>query len=163
MLRIRTLVLAAGLLALPFAVQAQDTARTKQQRSRAEMLERTVRPMPVARLIAMRSELQLTDEQVARLTAIQNKYQDLNQPHLDTLRATRREAREKMQAERKAQREANPELAANRKQLLENAKAARAEVEAVLTAEQEALIEQRMQRRRGERGRTGARGTASGA
>lgn len=175
-------IAAAALLALPFgsAAHGQEPARPQPGADAGRPGD-----MPgsmVQHLIAIRSELKLTDAQVTRLNAIQQKYQDRNRPTLDRMRAARpdsgmrrgltrdslqkltpeqrTEMRRKMQDDRQAYVKAHPEVTEARKQLRDNMQAERKEVNDVLTADQRALVRHHMAagRRMGARERMGARG-----
>lgn len=110
------------------------------------------------RLLAQRSQLNLTDRQVTQLTEIRNKYQERNQALMTQARGARTDAdRQRMQDERKAARErmqaerqeylkAHPEVRKAMDQLRENRKSEQKDVESVLTADQKATIKQRMER-----------------
>ena len=128
------------------------------------------------RLLAQRSELKLSDRQVAQLTEIQKKYQDRNRALMTQARGARTDAdRERMQAERKATRErmktereeylkAHPEVRKSMDQLRENRMNEQKDVEGVLTAEQKATLKQRMEQmqRRGDKtGRGWSRDSAA--
>lgn len=162
-----------GLLALPVTgtLQAQqpnesthvhaDSGRHFGARAMPGM--RGMRAMPgmrggfAGRLLAQRSELKLSDRQVAQLTEIQKKYQERNQALMTQARGARTDAdRERMQAERKATRErmktareeylkAHPEVRKSMDQLRENRQNEQKDVEGVLTAEQKATLKQRME------------------
>ena len=128
-------------------------AAPQAQAERSEM----ARPDAVSRLLARKAELKLTDDQVTRLTAIQARYKALNQPHIDAMRASRPDSatrdsmRKEMRERGRAQRERRqaewaeryPERAAARQALAENARKQRTEVEAILTAEQKAMLRDR--------------------
>ncbi len=110
-----------------------------------------------ARLLARRSELNLTDRQVAQLSEIQKKYQERNEALMtqargartdadrERMQAERKETRERMQAERQEYLKAHPEVRKSMDQLRENRKNEQKDVEGVLTAEQKATIKQRME------------------
>jgi hypothetical protein len=181
--RINALILIAGMAALP-AAGSLDAQQREAARPRAMAAGRMPSPDMAGRIIAMRSQLELTDEQVTRLTAIQKKYIAQNRTALDRLKASRGdstarprmmrpdaarrdslrnmtesqriERQQKMLAERKAWIEAHPEIEQSRKQLRENMEAQRKEVSAVLTDAQRATLEQRMERGR-KMGRDGRR------
>jgi gas vesicle protein len=176
--RITMLALAAGLLAAPFATgeaqtETRDTSRAK-ARVHAENPHREMgrmRMAPIQRVIAQRERLKLTEEQVNRLTAIQSKLADANKPHLETLKAARSdttarprpeartertpmtpeqrlERRQQMLDRQKAFLAAHPEVSRAHTAIAENHRKAQDEVNAVLTDEQEKLLEQRMDRQR---------------
>jgi hypothetical protein len=144
-------------LSVPALAEAQgargERAAPRAQAERAEM----ARPDFVNRLLQRKAELKLTDEQVTRLTAIQAKYQRLNQPHIDAMRANRPDSaqrdsmrkamREQMQAERQqaqaARAQSNPQAAAAREAMMKNSRDLRNEVDSVLTDEQKAKVEVR--------------------
>ena len=164
-----------GLLALPLAgtLQAQQPSDRAHSEMKADSghrfgpgMRRGMRGGFAARLLAQRAELRLTDRQVAQLTEIQKKYQDRNEALMTQARRTRTDAdRQRIQAERKAARErmqtereaymkAHPEVRQSMEQLRQNREAERKEIESVLTAEQKAQLQQRMQQfdRQGGRG-----------
>ena len=144
-------------LSVPALAEAQgargERAAPQAQAERSEM----ARPDVVSRLLERKAELKLTDDQVTRLTAIQARYKELNQPHMDAMRAgrpdsaTRDSIRKEMRERGRAQRERrqaewaerNPGRTAARQALAENARKQRTEVEAVLTAEQKANLRDR--------------------
>ena len=151
-------------LSVPALAEAQgargERAAPRAQAERAEM----ARPDFVNRLLEQKAELKLTEDQVTRLTAIQAKYQRLNQPHIDAMRSNRPDSaqrdsmrkamRERVQADRErvradreralaARAQANPQAAAAREALMKNSRDLRNEVEAVLTDEQKAKVEVR--------------------
>ncbi|HEU4799026.1 MAG TPA: Spy/CpxP family protein refolding chaperone [Gemmatimonadales bacterium] len=125
-------------LSVPALAEAQG-ARGEQAapRARAERAE-MARPDFVNRLLERKAELKLTDDQVTRLTAIQEKYKALNQPHIDAMRANRPDSAQR-DSMRKARRE---QMQAVR----ENSRNLRSEVDAVLTAEQKAKVQARRRR-----------------
>ena len=173
--RINAFILLLGVAALPAAGTLQAQQR-ENARPRAMAARRMASPDAAGRIIAMRSRLELTDNQVARLTAIQKKYIERNRTAMDRLKATRGdssarprvarpnparrdsirqmtesqriERQQKMLAERKAWIEAHPEIEQSRKQIRENFEAQRKEISDVLTADQRARLEQRMERGR---------------
>lgn len=178
MTRFTPLALAAGLLAAPFATGAaqtgnKDTTHTR-ARVHAEGPHRAMRPMrmaPIARLIAQRERLQLTDEQVSRLTTIQARLAESNKPHLEALKAAhgdstarqrperrtertpmtpeqRLERRQQMLDRQKAFLAAHPEVSRAHTSIAENHRKAQDEVKSILTDEQEKLLERRMERQR---------------
>ena len=101
---------------------------------------------PVGRILELKGELGLSDDQVSALTRIQTKYADQNRPLIERLRAERGdsgEARGRDRADRKAWVEAHPEAAKAMKELRENGKAMRKEVHEVLTEDQRTKLEQR--------------------
>jgi hypothetical protein len=144
-------------LSVPALAEAQgargEWAAPQAQAQRSEM----ARPDMVSRILERKSELKLTDDQVTRLTAIQARYKALNQPHVDAMRASRpdsaardsmrKEMRERGRAQREQRQaeraERHPESMAARQALMENARKQRSEVEAVLTAEQNAMLRNR--------------------
>ncbi len=187
--RINALMLIAGLAAVPAAgsldAQQRDAARPRAMAARGMMS-----PDIAGRIIAMRSQLELTDAQVDRLTAIQKKYIAQNRTALDRLKASRGdstarprmtrpdaarrdslrnlteaqriERQQKVLAERKAWLEAHPEIEQSRKQLQQNVEAQRKEISEVLTDAQRQKLEQRMERGR-KMGRDGRAGRRPGA
>ena len=163
-----------GLLALPLAgtLQAQqpsDKAHSQMQADSAQRfrpgMRRGMRGGFAARLLAQRAELRLTDRQVAQLTEIQKKYQERDQTLMTQARrgrtdadrqrmqAERKAARERMRAEREAYMKAHPEVRQSMEQLRQNRDAERKEIESVLTAEQKAQLQQRMQQSQRQGGR----------
>jgi hypothetical protein len=178
MSRLSSLALAAGLLAVPFAAgasqtESKDTSRVR-ARVHAEDPHRAMggrRAAPIQRLIAQRERLKLTDEQVARLTAIQTRLAEANKPHLEAIKAARSDTAGRPRPERRTERApmtpeqriemrqqmldrqkaflaAHPEVSRAHAAVAENHRKAHDEVEAVLTDEQEKLLEQRMERGR---------------
>jgi hypothetical protein len=164
-----------GILALPVtgALQAQQPTeqshvhadsgrrngpRTGMQGPRGAMRGPMMRGGFAGRLLAQRSQLNLTDRQVTQLTEIRNKYQERNQALMTQARGARtnadrqrmqderKAARERMQAERQEYLKAHPEVRKAMDQLRENRKSEQKDVESVLTAEQKATIKQRMER-----------------
>ena len=178
MSRFTSLALAAGLLAVPFATGAAQTETRDTVRARARVHgdgpRRAMGPMrmaPIQRLLEQRERLKLTDEQVSRLTAIQSRLADQNKPHLESLKAAhsdttarqrperrtertpmtpeqRLERRQEMLDRQKAFLAAHPEVSRAHTAIAENHRKAQDEVKAVLTDEQEKLLEQRMERQR---------------
>ena len=178
-----------GLLALPVTgtLQAQQPNETTHvhadsgRRVGARAGMRGMHGMPAmrggfaGRLLTRRSDLNLTDRQVAQLSEIQKKYQERNQALMTQARGARTDAdRERMQAERKESRErmqagrqeylkAHPEVRKSMDQLRENRKNEQKDVDAVLTAEQKSTMKQRMeqmQRHGNEPGRGWSRDSA---
>lgn len=178
MSRFTSLALAAGLLAIPLATgaaqnEAKDTTRAR-ARVHAEGPRREMgrmRAAPIQRLIAQRERLKLTDEQVTRLTAIQTRLAEANEPHLDALKAARSDTAGRPRPERRTERTpktpeqrlemrqqmldrqkaflaAHPEVSRAHAALAENHRKAQDDVKSVLTDEQEKLVEQRMERQR---------------
>jgi len=164
-----------GLLALPLAgtLRAQQPSYKTHSEMQADSghrfgpgVRRGMRGGFAARLLAQRSELRLSDRQVAQLTEIQKKYQDRDQQLMSQARggrtdaerqrmqAERKAAREQMQAERQAYMKAHPEVRQSMEQLRKNREAERKEIESVLTAEQKSQLKERMQQfqRQGGRG-----------
>src|SRR5690606_1359891 len=117
-----------------------------------------------------RERLKLTDQQVARLETIQKKYADLNRPHLEALKTARSdtagrarpqgaagarpmtpeqrlERRQQALDRQKAWLAAHPEVNRAHTALADNARKSQEEVQAVLTDEQKALVQQGMERR----------------
>ena len=130
MTRIRTFLLAAGLVALPFAgtleaQQADSAVRRPAMRAARGAMAMRGAPNAAARILTMREDLKLTSEQVVRLEAL-----------------------EKKQGEQ--QRAMREQMATLRKQMLANAEATRSEIKATLNDEQEARLQARM-KERGER------------
>lgn len=178
MTRMTSLALVAGLLAVPFAAGAAQTAGRDTARARArvhaENPHRAMGPArmaPIQRLIEQREGLKLTDEQVTRLTAIQARLAEANKPHLDAVKAARSDTAGRPRPERRTERTpmtpeqrlemrqqaldrqkaflaAHPEVGRAHTALAENHRKAQDEVKAVLTDEQEKLLEQRMERQR---------------
>lgn len=156
-------------LSVPALAEAQgargERAAPRARAERAQM----ARPDFVNRLLEQKTELKLTDDQITRLTAIQEKYKALNQPHMDAMRANRPDStqRDSMRERRQATRaQANPEAAAAREALMENSRNLRNEVDAVLTDEQKSKVEvrgwnprMREQRRPGDSARPAPRAT----
>jgi hypothetical protein len=184
-------LVAVALAAAPLATQAQQgqpapDARQEGRRARVERAHRDRQPdRPFELLRRHRAELQLTDDQVARLEGIARRLEERNAP----LRARLRESRQRMVAERRAMlerlapearrdsmrsmREAArarrvPEaLRAPMEQMRAHQRAAMEEAQQVLTAEQKerarALVREHMRERRGEDGRRPRRRRAGDA
>ncbi|HEU4829443.1 MAG TPA: hypothetical protein VFT04_09625 [Gemmatimonadales bacterium] len=178
MTRFTPLALAAGLLAVPFATGAAQTGKNDTTHARArvhaEGPRRAMHPMrgaPIQRLIAQRERLQLTDEQVSRLSAIQAQLAEANKPHLEALKSARsdttarqrpegRTERTPMTPEQRLERRqqaldrqkaflaAHPEVSRAHAAIAANHRKAQDEVKSVLTDEQEKLLERRMERQR---------------
>lgn len=130
MTRTRTFLLAAALVALPFAgglqaQQADSAARRPAARAPRGAMAMRGAPNAAARILTMREDLKLTSEQVARLEAL-----------------------EKEQGEQ--QRAMREQMETLRKQMAANAEATRSEIKATLNDEQEAKLQERA-RERGER------------
>lgn len=173
MKRLNALVL-AGLLALPFAATAQAQQPTEHPRPRAQAeMGRRGRPDMAGRMIAMRSELKLSDEQVARLTDLQRTYREKNVPIMQSFRGARpdsgiarrhprfnrdslkaltpdqrKEMRKDMQARREAYLKAHPEVREAQKQMRENMQSMRKDVNAVLTPDQRDQLKQHFEQQR---------------
>ena len=176
MTRFTSLALAAGLLAVPLATggaqtEARDTTRA---RVHADGPRRAMAPMqvaPIQRLLEQRDRLSLTNEQVSRLTAIQSRLAEQNKPHLEALKAARSDTTARQRPERRTERTpmtpeqrlerrqqmldrqkaflaAHPEVGRAQSAIAENHRKAQDEVKAVLTDEQEKMLEQRMERQR---------------
>ena len=123
------LALAAGLLAAPAAAQSGAPGAP------ADTGRRMMKD-PVTRILDEREQLKLTDEQTRRLEQIRTKYQQKHQGHMEQMRRNR-EARSAFRA---------------------SMDSVRAEVAAVLTAEQQKQVEAmreewRREWREGHRGR----------
>ena len=158
-------------LSVPALAEAQGARGERAApQARAEHAE-MARPDFVNRLLEQKAELKLTDAQVTKLTTIQQKYQRLNQPHIDAMRASRPDSaqrdsmRKAMRERTAAERErrmanrahATPEAAAAREALMKNSRDLRNEVDAVLTDEQKAKVQERRRApRMGEQRRPGA-------
>jgi hypothetical protein len=181
--------LAASLVALPSAGAAQDSARGPEHGRHGAhagpgrghghggaRMQGARSGGPAERLLAQRSELGLSNDQVKRLEAIRTKYEARNRPLVEKLRATHgdrarmrssmrssmrdsvrgprdttlsREQREARMKERREQRlAANPELKSTMEALHKNRDEASKEAMAVLTSDQRERVEKRMEQRR---------------
>ncbi len=136
----------AAVLAAPQPAPAQEQDGGKTRRARD----------PIAGMIEHRAELGLTDDQVARLEAVHERYREQHKalreqihqiigdqpkpaPLEGASREERREARRKRHEELVAQ---HPELGPIFDQLKANHQAAREEVKAILTPEQQQKLQQ---------------------
>lgn len=115
---------------------------------------------PLQRILAQRERLNLTDAQVQRLEGIQRDLQARNEPLVQQLRAAfperadgaRRGERPRMtEAQRQQMQQRRAQMQPVMQQLRENTQAAFTQARAVLTAEQQAQVNQ-WRERRGERG-----------
>jgi len=157
--------LAASLVALPSAVAAQDSARGPEQGRHGAhagpgrghghgggRMHGARFGGPAARLLAQRSELGLSNDQVERLEAIRTKYEARNRPLVEKLRAAHGErprVRDSAGVRERRQRfEATPELKTTMEALKKNREEASKESMAVLTSAQRERVEQRMEERR---------------
>ena len=137
----------------PAAAEAQ-TARVDSLRS------------PFSRLLERRDELRLTDAQVTQIEAIAARVEEQNQPLHEQMRTILEAAglaginpRDMTPEQRETFRALRDEIRPIREQVRENHQAAMEEVKSVLTAEQQAMVEQWRQERGGQdfRGRRGGR------
>ncbi len=112
MRRIIISLFALGLAVAPASVtaEAQEAPRTGARRSMQ-------RPDPVARIIAQRAELELTEDQVQRLEAIRSRLEEQNRPLLEQVHAQMGEVRGQRRANRLAP--ANGMMAERRAELRE--------------------------------------------
>jgi Spy/CpxP family protein refolding chaperone len=176
MKRLNALAL-AGLLALPFAgsVQAQQPVDHPRPHAPAE-LRRHRGPDMANRLISMRSELNLNDAQVARITEIQSSYRQKNAPLMARLRGARpdsgfgrrhpgfnrdsvramtpdqrKEMRDTMRARHEDYLKAHPEVREAGKELRANMQSMRKDIDSVLSSEQRAQLKERFQQQREQR------------
>lgn len=173
------MALAAALVAVPVALEAQTAPAPQAQ----EQTARRMGPAPMERVLRLRAELGLTDAQVAQIQAIGQRLQEQNRPLVEQLRAAgvfpgaqltpeqRERMRERMQNLTPEQREqmrqrmeqrraegARPgpmgrqipeELRPVVEQLRQNNRAAAEQVRSVLTPEQRTRLQELMQQRRG--------------
>jgi Spy/CpxP family protein refolding chaperone len=114
--KLLAITLATGLVAAAKPAMAQ-TGQDRNPPAAADTGRRT--KDPITRMLEQRQQLQLTDDQVARLEQIRTKYQERNQARMEQLRRDR----ETWSA------------------LRANMDSARAEVAAVLTPEQEKQVD----------------------
>lgn len=140
-----------GALALTAACEKQPTdlvaatpIATREQSAEAQGARRLPPRAPLARIVAMRAELGLSDDQVARLKAIQSDLQTKNKPLVDQIRtalgadeAIGKALRALTPEQRRAKRE---ELAPVLRTLRANTRAAMKEARGVLTADQQAKL-----------------------
>ena len=140
-----------GALALTAACEKQPTdlvaatpIASSEQSADAQGARRMPPRAPLARIVAMRAELGLSDDQVAKLKAIQSDLRAKNKPLLDQIRAAlgtdegiAKALRALTPEQRRAKREA---LAPVLRTLRANTRAAMKEARGVLTAEQQAKL-----------------------
>jgi Spy/CpxP family protein refolding chaperone len=153
----------AVILAAPLPALADHEAAPEGKRQR---------PDRIGLLIQHRADLALTDDQVAQLESVRQRYGEQNQAIREQIRGIagerpkesenlskeeRRAAREKRHEELLAE---HPELGPLHEQLKANSKAAHEEVLGILTPEQQKKVQQMVSERRGKSG--GRRGAASG-
>jgi Spy/CpxP family protein refolding chaperone len=160
-------LLLAGVVALPATASAQatDTTQAPGGPKAADSAGRGPRMGgPAARLLAHRSELQLTDDQVKQLEAIRTKYDQKDTPLRDQLHQAigamgdsthprpdfqsmspdeRRQAMRQMRREHRQYLSQHPEVANALKQLRADRDSARKEALAVLTPSQRDQVKQR--------------------
>jgi Spy/CpxP family protein refolding chaperone len=185
---------AAALVAAPVAAQAQTAPPAAEQGQharegrRGELRgQRGPGGSPVARLLAQRQRLSLTDAQVQRLQAIDRGLQARNAPlqqqlaalfpeRADRPQGDRAQRGDRARGERRAERpqltEAQRQQMQQRRaqaepimqQLRQNGDSALAQARTVLTAQQQAQVQQMLERRgdRGERDGRGERGRRGG-
>lgn len=129
---------AASLATLPTAAHAQRGARLG----------------PAERVLAQRAELNLTDDQVARLESIRDSYAEKEKPWVDELRTHMPQAGERGRRGARRQRPDLPPAAkAAMDSLRTSRESARKEVSAVLTEAQREQVKQMVEQRRERRPR----------
>lgn len=156
-MRRRTLLLALGgaaaFVVLP--VRGRTTSLFAQGTSGRATTDTTVRrpPSPIARLIAHKQQLGLTDAQVNRLTQIEQQLDARNRVLRDSIRATlglRQGTRpapwDTTPAQREAWRAKMRALEPVRRQMRDNARSAMEQVRSTLTAEQRTQVRRAMRR-----------------
>lgn len=135
------------LAALPAQLQAQGEAPLPPREERASPDKHSHRS-PVEMLLRRRAELELSDDQVVRLQAIDQRMDDRNRPHVEQLVAMRRalpvELRGSYRAMTDAQksdfRERMKEARPIMEKIHENNLSAMREVGEILTADQKARV-----------------------
>lgn len=143
----RNLWLVLLLLLLPLPLSAQRSGDDDGNRARDRG--------PVEMLLRQRSELGLSDEQVARLRVVEQRMEEKNAPLIAELVRIRRELHgERQRKEERSdeqRREVRRRMAAARplmKQIRENNRAAMREVGGILTAPQKARLRELLRERR---------------
>jgi Spy/CpxP family protein refolding chaperone len=155
--------LAVG-LALPAVATAQAEPKAPAQQPKQHAMGRQHMGMggPAGMLLSYRTDLKLTDDQVQKLEAIRSTYQEKNRPLMEQIRPMRgdsqsradlrqmspeqrQQAREQMRA-----RAQTPEVKKALQELRANRQAAAKEARAVLTADQQKWVDQRLEQRRAE-------------
>jgi hypothetical protein len=191
-MKIRTIAMALAVAGTPALLAAQQgTPPVQGQRARPQLDSRGMRGhadgrFPLRALINRRQQLNLTDAQVQRLTAIQQRLESQNRPLMERLRAQRQQAglpemRRPQQGERgqaargrrQGERRQRPQLTEQQRQALtrfreqsqplrqqiqQNVQAAARDARAVLTEQQRQQVQQLMERR----GRRGGRRDGQG-
>ncbi|HEU0052777.1 MAG TPA: hypothetical protein VFQ39_06355 [Longimicrobium sp.] len=176
-MKIRSFALAAALLAAPVPMLAQTQQPApraeRQHREHGDRMRGEGRQMrsPLQGLIERRQQLNLTDDQVRRLTAVQQRLETENRPLLDQLRGLRgpdgarprergeltQEQRQQLRAQREQIRERARPVA---EKLRANRESAMREVQSILTDAQKQQLRQFRQEhgRKGREGREGREG-----
>jgi Spy/CpxP family protein refolding chaperone len=157
--------LAVG-LALPAVAtaQAEPKAPAQQPKQHAMGQHRGMGGMggPAGMLLSYRTDLKLTDDQVQKLETIRSTYQQKNRPLMEQLRPMRGDSQSRadlrqMTPEQRQQaleqmraRAQTPEVKKALQELRANRQAAAKEARAVLTADQQKWVDQRLEQRRTE-------------
>ncbi|HYH80649.1 MAG TPA: hypothetical protein VEX86_12670 [Longimicrobium sp.] len=191
-MKIRTIAMALAVAGMPSLAAAQQGTPPAQgqhgQHHRGEGQMRGQRGGGLQALIARRQQLNLSDAQVQRLTAIQQRMQSQNQALMERLRAQRRQAglpemapargeggRDAQRGERRQRgtRAQRPQLTEQqrealrrfrqqseptRQQIMQNRQAALRDAQAVLTEQQRQQVQQWMSQRGRRGGRDGHQG-----
>lgn len=142
--RINAFLFAATIVAVPLAsAEAQDKVDSIRRRpGKMVTIDRRVGPDFAGRIIAMKSDLKLTDDQVAKLTVIQKKYVDINSVEREKVRSERTKADSGNAMTEEQRREMRQKMEGTRKEFMKNHEASRKEVLDVLTDEQESQLKQ---------------------
>lgn len=136
-----------GLAALPAQLSAQGES-PRPPRSERGSPEMHAHRSPVEMLLRRRAELELSDDQVARLQAIDQRMEERNRPHVQKLVAMRRALpaelrgshREMTDAQKAEFRERMKEARPLMEQIHESNRSAMREVGEVLTADQKSRV-----------------------
>ena len=160
---------AASLAAMPVAAEAQDTDRApgreqadSNRRMRGAAGHRAMAPGrammgPAERLLAQRTELNLSADQITRLEQIRDAYSAREKPYVDEmhkLRAERQEAQPRQDRSARRQRpELTPAARAAMDSLRASREAARKEAFEVLTEAQREQVQEMMKEQRQNRPR----------
>jgi predicted transglutaminase-like cysteine proteinase len=148
----RTFALALALSGAALPALAQQTQAPPQGRhehgARAGHARGERRGSPIARLIARRQDLALTDQQVSRLQAVEQRLQAQRQPLAARLRALRPDSARRAAGVSAEQRQAmRAQVQPIRKQLREQRQAAMREVQSILTDQQKQQVRHSMRGR----------------
>jgi Spy/CpxP family protein refolding chaperone len=159
--------LVLGALAAALALPGLATAQTEPKAPAQQSKEHAMGPRrgmgdPAGMLLSHRTELKLTDDQVRKLETIRSTYQEKNRPLMEQIRPARGDSQsradrrqmtpeQRQQAWQQARAQAQrPEAQKAMRELRANRQAATKEARAVLTADQQKWVDERMAQRRAE-------------